>query len=117
MEGKFYLIAAQIPIDSVWSGVRGMGGAVTGMVSPADEQRPDGRGALWGTAPHLEAREGPASPSKGRDAGARRTSSETQSLESETAEQSAGRTSLTASHLRQGQTSTLGRLIASPFKI
>ena len=117
MEGKFYLIAAQIPIDSVWSGVMGMGGAVTGMVSPADEQRPDGRGALWGTAPHLEAREGPASPSKGRDAGARRTSSETQSLESETAEQSAGCTSLTASHLRQGQTSTLGRLIASPFKI
>lgn len=37
--------------------------------------------------------------------------------ESETAEQSVGRTSLTASHLRQGQTSTLGRLIASPFKI
>lgn len=79
MEGKFYVIAAQIPIDSAWSGFGGRGGAVSGMVSPADEQRPDGRGALWGTAPHSEAREAPASPSKGRDAGARRTWSETQS--------------------------------------
>ena len=131
MAGKFYLIAAQIPINSVWSlgpwgsdlealseisRGQGRGGAVSGASSPADEQRPDGRGALWGTVPHSEAREGPASPSKGRDAEAGRTSSETQSPESEPAEQSAGHTSLTASHLRQGQTSTLGRLIASPWE-
>ena len=96
---------------------RGRGGAVSGVGSPADEQRPDRRGALWGTVPRSEAHEGPASLSKGRDAEAGRTLSETQSPESEPAEQSAGHTSLTASHLRQGQTSTLGRLIASPFKI